>query len=102
MPPVETPATHPGLHLWLKDRGIGNTAAAALLGVSRETVRLWRLPFTAALRRKPQDDDQLAQVIKVTEGAVTAADFYPPHLRADPPADPRGGRPDVLRAGRSS
>lgn len=101
-PPLETCDTHPKLHLWLKDRGLGDTAAGELFGVTRQAVRLWRLPFADPRRQRPQSEDLLAVIYAKTAGEVTIADFYPPHLRPRRPGEARPGHPAVLAAGRSS
>jgi hypothetical protein len=100
MATIPTADTHPKFHLWCIEQDLGDTAAAELLGVSRQIVRLWRLPFDDPRRVKPRSEELIEHVLRKTGGAVTAADWYPPRLRALP-ADLRGGDPTVLRHGRT-
>lgn len=76
-PPLVIPA--PKLDSWLSARRISNSQAAEKLGVSRETMRLYRLPFGDPRRMKP-GEDVMERIVAWTGGEVTAADFYPPHL----------------------
>jgi hypothetical protein len=96
--PGESEDTHPKLHLWLKRRKLSSAAAAVMLCATRQSVDTWRLPFGHRRRVKPSDS-QLEIIVRVTGGEVTAADFYPPHLRHRP--DCRGGDPVVLRHARA-
>lgn len=77
----------PKLDRWLHDRRISNTQAAAQLGISREAIRLYRLPFGDVGRRVPRDD-VLERIVTWTGGEVTAADFYPDHLNGRTAATP--------------
>jgi hypothetical protein len=99
-----TVETHPKLHLWCIAEGMNDTAAAEHFGVSRQIVRLWRMPFDDPRRVRPRDDDLIERVMVRTKsgrlGAVCAADWFPPHLRGEP-ADPRGCDPEFLRLARS-
>ena len=64
---------------WCWRRDLELKPVAAALGCSIETVRKLRLPFTDLNRRVPKTE--LAQrIFDFTQGEVTPADFYPPHL----------------------
>lgn len=64
----------------------GLRAAAARLGrpearaPSIETIRLIRLPFSDPARRVPAPE-VVELIHAMTEGAIVAGHFYPPHLR---------------------
>lgn len=79
----------PKLAKFLFDRDIDPSRVAPVFGVQPETVRRWCLPFGHRDRRRPKDD-KLELIIAYTQGEVTAADFYPPHLNGGAPdaADP--------------
>lgn len=89
-PPVRQ---KPKLAHWMFERDIKPPAAAERLQVSPVQVRRYLLPFGDAERQVP-GEDVLARIIEWTDGAVTAGDFYPPHLN--------GADVDVLRAARAS
>jgi hypothetical protein len=55
--------------------------AAELFGCSPEHVRRICLPFGDLGRRVPTEQ-LMAAIIEETNGAITPADFYPPHLNA--------------------
>lgn len=78
-PPLREPRHRPALAKWVWDRAYTWKEAGELFGCSGEAVRLWCLPFTDVARRTP-DKTWLGRITTVTGGAVTAADFYPPHL----------------------
>jgi len=80
---------------WCWRRGIELKPAAAALGVSIETIRKIRMPFSDDRRRVPVKE--LAErIYDYTGGAVVPADFYPPHMSA-----PSGGAfSDQPEAGR--
>lgn len=90
--PVQSAAPRtlrPLLHYWLVDRDITGTALAEFCGVTSVEVSQWRQPWDSPRRRKPTDA-KLAKIIEFTRGQISAADFYPPHLRGEAPApDPR-------------
>jgi hypothetical protein len=96
----ENETTHPKLHLWLRRRSISSEAFGGRVGVTRQAVDLWRLPFGHRRRARP-DDERLAAIVRETSGEVTAEDFYPHHLRS-PKAEARPGDDRVLAAGRAS
>lgn len=79
---------------WCWRRGIELREAALALGCSAEQVRLMRLPFGHERRRVP-NQELMARIVAWTEGAVCAADFYPPHMRGGQPVndDTAGFRP---------
>jgi hypothetical protein len=96
----ENESTHPKLHLWLRREGLSSEVFGRRIGVSRQAVDNWRLPFGHRRRIKPHDD-QLELIVRETKGEITGNDFYPPHLRAKP-SEGRGGDPRVLKAARAS
>jgi hypothetical protein len=96
----ETESTHPKLHLWLRRRQISSEAFGRRVGMTRQAVDLWRLPFGHRRRARP-NDETLALIVRETDGEVTAQDFYPPHLRQKSDAG-RDGDPKVLAAARAS
>lgn len=100
MTTIPTAETHPKVHLWCVANGYSDSAAAKLFGVSRQIVRLWRLPFADPRRARPRDDDLIERVMTCTHGEITAGDWFPPRLRGAPP-DPRGGDPVVLKHARA-
>ena len=70
----------PPFSRWLFDRDVKISDAAAKLGVSTEQVRRYTRPF-GDVRRQIPTEKILEKIVAYTDGAVTAADFYPPHLR---------------------
>ena len=87
-----SPVERPPLALWLWLRGYNWKQAGDLFRCSGEAVRLWCLPYDDPNRRMP-DEASLTNIKAGTGGAITAADFYPPHLRQDAPAtQPEGVR----------
>lgn len=76
---------------WCWKRNLELKPVAEAIGCSIETVRKIRLPFSDAKRRVP--GKELAErIVAFTDGAVTPADFYPPHLLRGVSADqPCGG-----------
>ncbi len=76
----------PGLAHWLADRGLMAKDAAEPLGVNKQTVRRFCLPFGNPERRVP-DEEMLRKIVVWTDGAVTAESFYPPELTRDAGAE---------------
>lgn len=76
-PPV---LSRPPFADWLFARNIKIRAAAEALGCSPQTVRNLCKPFGDASRTVPHEA-LLERIVAYTAGAITAADFYPPHLR---------------------
>lgn len=65
---------------WCWRRGLDLRQAAEPLGVSIETVRRIRLPFTDPARRVPSKD--LAErIYDYTAGAILPAHFFPSSMR---------------------
>lgn len=79
MGPAPEPILKPKLAGWLFDRSISAQAAAEALGCSKQTVLNITKAFSESSRTTPRDD-LLARIVRWTQGEVTAADFYPPHL----------------------
>lgn len=71
---------------WLWERHVLNAEAGEALGVTGETVRRYRLPFGDQGRRIP-DEELLEKIFAWTSGAITPADFYPPHLGRPAPTE---------------
>lgn len=88
MGPAPEPILKPKLAGWMFDRSISAQAAAGVLGCSKQTVLNINKAFTDATRSVPRDD-LMARIVDWTEGEVTAADFYPPHLNG------KGVKPEV-------
>lgn len=65
---------------WLFEHDVKIAAAAAALDVSTEQVRRYARSFGDERRQIPTEK-VLEKIVALTDGAVTAADFYPPHLR---------------------
>lgn len=90
-----SPIARPKLAAWLFERGITTAAAAEALGCSEQTVLNMCKPFGEAGRTVPREA-LLEKIVAWTEGAVTAVDFYPPHLRGpqryEPAAAPEGAQ----------
>ena len=89
-----SPISRPKLAAWLFDRGISNAAAAAVLECSEQTVSNMCKPFGEAGRTVPREA-LLEKIVTWTEGAVTAVDFYPPHLRGPQRIEPIRPAEDV-------
>lgn len=75
-----SPIARPKLASWLFERSLSTAAAAEALGCSEQTVLNMSKPFGDAGRTVPREP-LLEKIVAWTEGAVTAVDFYPPHLR---------------------
>lgn len=69
----------PGLARWLAGQQMLHGAFGEKVGLSREAVRKYCLPFGHADRQVP-GLAVMTRIVEVTEGAVTPADFYPPEL----------------------
>jgi hypothetical protein len=76
-PPV---LAKPKLAEWMFARGIKPAAAAAALGCSKQTILNICQPFGTQSRTVPHEA-LLERIVDYTAGEITAADFYPPHLR---------------------
>lgn len=80
---MECPPTQierPPFARWLFDHDVKIVVAAASLGVSTEQVRRYTRSFGDNRRQIPTEK-VLEKIVTLTQGAITAADFYPPHLR---------------------
>ncbi|VTO10653.1 Uncharacterised protein [Brevundimonas vancanneytii] len=82
------PILKPKLAGWMFARSISVASAATALGCSRQTVRNISRPFGDAGRTVPHEA-LLARIVEWTNGEVTAADFYPPHLNRLLPQEAR-------------
>lgn len=71
----------PTLARWMFERGLRPKDAIGALGVSGESIRRYCLPFGHADRQVPTEPVML-RIRDWTSGAITPADFYPPHLNA--------------------
>lgn len=80
------PIHRPALARWVWDRGYTWKEAGELFGCSGEAVRLWCQPFDDTNRRQPEAI-WINRIVARTDGAITAADFYPPHVSARPSAE---------------
>lgn len=89
-----SPIARPKLASWLFERGISNAAAAAALECSEQTILNMCKPFGENSRTVPREA-LLEKIVAWTEGAVTAVDFYPAHLRGPQRYDPVRSREDV-------
>lgn len=89
-----SPIARPKLASWLFERGINTAAAAEALECSEQTVLNMCKPFGEASRTVPREA-LLEKIVAWTEGAVTAVDFYPPHLRGPQRFEPVRSREDV-------
>lgn len=79
IPRVPEPLKRPKLAKFLWDRDVKFAAAGEALGRTGEWVRLICLPFDDPRRRVPDAKD-LERIHTWTNGEITPADFYPPHL----------------------
>lgn len=61
--------------LWAEGARMSNVALAKELGVSPESVRLWRLPFGDDARTTPRQG-VMGKIIALAAGALTPSDFY--------------------------
>ena len=89
--------TRPKLALWMFQRGLLPKHAAPELGVGREQVRRYCLPFGDPLRAIPTEG-VMERIVAWTRGEITPADFYPPKLFGKP-ADEDWHTRDFLNAG---
>jgi hypothetical protein len=94
MQPPPSPIDRPKLASWLFERSLGTAAAAEALGCSEQTVLNMCKPFGEPGRTVPREA-LLEKVVAWTEGAVTAVDFYPAHLRGPQRYEPVRAREDV-------
>lgn len=76
----DTTIERPKLSDWLWRRGMKPRHLAERLGISAQSARRYCLPFGHADRRIPSEE-ALEAIFAWTKGEVSAADFYPPHLR---------------------
>lgn len=81
----------PLLYYWLGGHRKTNPEAAALLGVSAQSLHRYMLPFDDANRQVPPKD-VLERIVALTGGEIGAAHFYPPHLRGQV----RTGKDDMV------
>ncbi|MBI1405684.1 MAG: hypothetical protein GC145_06115 [Caulobacter sp.] len=88
---VEPRPVRPALDDWMVKNRITNERFAEAVGVSREAVRKWRLPFGDINRLTP-GKSSMEKIHAVTQRMITPADFYPPEL-SGPPADAGEARP---------
>lgn len=88
MTPPPTPVSRPKLADWMYARNISVTQAAEHLNCSRGTVQNIIAPFDATSRTVPREA-LMERIVAWTGGAVTAGDFYPPHLRGNTDPDQR-------------
>lgn len=79
----------PKLDRWLRDRGLSAKELGERWGISRQAASRYLLPFTHESRIIPRES-QIADVLGWTSGAVTAADWYPPHLNGHEPVPEEG------------
>lgn len=86
MSEVPEPVERPKLARWLWDRKLKPADAAPHLGVSAEQVRRYCLEFGHVDRQVPRTE-VMEKILALTGGEVTAADFYPPHIRGAVPAE---------------
>lgn len=70
----------PDLDRWLRDRGLGVSALAERWRITPQGASRYLLPFEHPRRIVPTEA-QMADVLDWTGGEVTAAHWYPPHLR---------------------
>jgi len=82
------PISRPKLARFIWERMLTLEEVATALGCSYEQVRVISRPFADQARRVP-GPELMARIVEWTEGEVTPADFYPPHLTpARPPLPP--------------
>lgn len=89
MTDAPAPIQKPKLAHWMFERNISNIDAAAHLGCSRQTILNITQPFGSPTRTVPHEA-LLARIVRWTQGEVTAADFYPPHLNGHVPVPEEG------------
>lgn len=73
------PLERPKLARWMWERGLKWADGATALGVSGEQVRRYCLEFGHTQRQLPSRE-AMERIHAWTNGAITPADFYPPHL----------------------
>lgn len=74
---LRSPRPRPALALWVWDRGYTWSEAGELFECTGEAVRLWCRPFDDPSRRTP-DRTSMDRILRVTDGKISAADFYAP------------------------
>jgi hypothetical protein len=90
---VEQRQARPALDEWLNKNRITNERFGEAVGVSREAVRKWRLPFNDPRRLMP-GRDVMPKIFAATQKVITPADFYPPELTGE------AAQPQTMEAGR--
>jgi hypothetical protein len=83
MSTIPDPVERPALARWMWDRKLKPRHAEAPLGITGEQVRRYCLEFGHPDRAIPPQA-VLERIVAWTQGAITAADFYPPHLQRQP------------------
>lgn len=76
---VEEREARPALDEWLNTNRITNERFGEAVGVSREAVRKWRLPFSDPNRLMP-GKELMPKIHAATQRVITPAHFYPPEL----------------------
>lgn len=94
MQTAPTPIERPKLAAFMFERGIKPAVAAEALHCSEQTVLNMCKAFGEAGRSIPREA-LLERIVAWTEGAVTAGDFYPAHLRGPQRFDHVRAREDV-------
>lgn len=84
------PKPLPKLAFWLFERGIPRGLFAERIGRKRQQVDQYCLPFDNPDRDIPVPA-VMEQIVELTGGQVTPADFYPPHLNGEAAATAEAG-----------
>lgn len=80
---TETLQDRPKLASWIANEKLTLVAVGAVIGVGPQQVRHYCRRWDDPKRQIPRQD-VLERIVQWTGGAVTAADFYPPHLNPQP------------------
>lgn len=64
---------------WIGQRALTFVTVGAVIGVGPQQVRHYCRAWTDTKRQVPRQE-VLERIVAWTQGEVTAADFYPPHL----------------------
>lgn len=87
-PPVDW-TERPDFARFIADRGLTHVAVGAVIGVGPQQVRHYCRRWDDPKRQIPRQD-VLERIVGWTQCEVTAASFYPPHLRAPVAVDHAG------------
>lgn len=94
MSPAPALVLKPKLATWMFERNMSAAATSRALKCSKQTVLNITQPFGSPTRTVPHLD-LLERIVAWTNGDVTAADFYPPHLNGKGATDTNAVREEA-------